>query len=364
MECHQNRGSRGTKLVTPRRNKGGYMGQTVVGFFRDAADVQQAIQRLETNGISNQQVDVSKGKHTDGATDTDRRKTNKITEFFNRLFGHESDDARLYSTIGQNDVHIVTVHATSGSMAETAADVLDNCGAIDVDDYRNEYSSGHQQQATQHNYTDHEDQSTTRRDDVAKSHHSFDSMEGRDKSLAARDDYANSLSSESLSAQLSDPTNIRDDEASDRGPGMSNVNSEYVDERSYPGDRFGPTNDTRDDLDTNASMRNPIEESGRSNSSFGYVDNSQNQHTGNRTEGSRGSFTGEDMTNDGISLPGDDQRVIDQDNPLHERSNMISDEQAPGLENLIPTPLEQLNRAKRRSRIVNASVDEHGRLRE
>jgi hypothetical protein len=80
--------------------------------------------------------------------------------------------------------------------------------------------------------------------------------------------------------------------------------------------------------------------------------------------GQGGSFTGQDMTNDNISSPYDDQRTINQNNPAHERRNMISDEEAPGLETRIPTPLEQLERAKRRSRIVNASRRSSYRLRE
>src|SRR6476620_11449690 len=112
------------------------MGQTVVGFFKDFSDVQKALQRLESKGISKQQVDISKGRHLDGTVDPDGRNTNKITDFFNKLFGHDSDDARLYSTIGQTDVYIVTVHASSGDLAEKASDILDDCGAIDVDEHR------------------------------------------------------------------------------------------------------------------------------------------------------------------------------------------------------------------------------------
>jgi hypothetical protein len=53
---------RGMKLVFVSLNKGGYMGQTVVGFFKDVLDVQKAVRSLESNGISNQHVDISKRK--------------------------------------------------------------------------------------------------------------------------------------------------------------------------------------------------------------------------------------------------------------------------------------------------------------
>src|SRR6478752_8183537 len=102
------------------------MGQTVVGFFKDVLDVQKAVRSLESNGISNQHVDISKGRHPGESPDSNNRKSNKITDFFHKLFGHDSDDARLYSTIGQQDVHIVTVHLNSGVMAELAAVILDD----------------------------------------------------------------------------------------------------------------------------------------------------------------------------------------------------------------------------------------------
>jgi hypothetical protein len=115
--------------------KGGIMAQTVIGFFKDADDAQKALQRLETKGISRQQVDISRGQYLDATADRDGRNTNRVTDFFNKLFGHDSDDAKRYSTVGQSNVTIVTVHAASSDLAEEAADILDDCGAIDVDEH-------------------------------------------------------------------------------------------------------------------------------------------------------------------------------------------------------------------------------------
>ena len=111
------------------------MAQTVVGFFKDAANAQKAVAQLAENGISQQYVDVSKGEYLDGTADADGRNTNKFTDLFNKLFGHDSDDAKRYSTVGQSNVTLVTVHAPSNELAEQAADVLDDCGAIDVDEH-------------------------------------------------------------------------------------------------------------------------------------------------------------------------------------------------------------------------------------
>lgn len=111
------------------------MAQTVIGFFKDAADAQKAVGQLAQKGISQQQVDVSSGQYLDGTADAEGRNTNKFTDLFNKLFGHDSDDAKRYSTVGQSNVTLVTVHATSSELAEQAADVLDDCGAIDVDEH-------------------------------------------------------------------------------------------------------------------------------------------------------------------------------------------------------------------------------------
>src|SRR5678815_4473819 len=175
------------KLVSIPK-KGGFMGQTVVGFFKDVLDVQKAVRSLESNGISNQHVDISKGSHPGESTDSHNWNTNKITNFFNKLFGQDSEDARMYSTIAQQDVHIVSVHLNSGDMAEKAAEILDNCGDIDVEEHRSGESKVHRDRS----------RSTT------------GTIPGIDKSLSYRDDYANTLSTEFPNRDVNEPTNPYD----------------------------------------------------------------------------------------------------------------------------------------------------------
>lgn len=126
------------------------MAQTVIGFFKDASGAQKAVDRLESKGISRQQVDVSQSEYLDATADVEGRNTNKFTDLFNKLFGHDSDDAKRYSTIGQRNVTLVTVHATSNELAEEAADVLDDCGALDVDEHGRDsgFSSGTERTST------------------------------------------------------------------------------------------------------------------------------------------------------------------------------------------------------------------------
>ena len=160
------------------------MAQTVIGFFDDASEAQRAVERLQSSGIGRDRIDVSRGSagtgssmSTSGTTgttgttsnadvnpvsgsardensvrttsegrtvDEKGRNTNKVTDFFNNLFGgrHDDDDndeVNRYSHVASNSNSIVTVHAQSKEEAETAADILDDCGAVDVDEKAAQY---------------------------------------------------------------------------------------------------------------------------------------------------------------------------------------------------------------------------------
>jgi stress response protein YsnF len=138
--------------------------QTVIGFFDNQSEAQRAVQQLQSRGISRDRIDLSTsgtGMSTRGSSgsvgvnpvsgstrdensvartsddrtvDREGRNTNRITDFFNNLFGNDKDDADRYSKVAANSSHIVTVHAQTEDEAEMAADILDDAGAIDVDE--------------------------------------------------------------------------------------------------------------------------------------------------------------------------------------------------------------------------------------
>jgi uncharacterized protein (TIGR02271 family) len=116
------------------------MAHTVVGFFDEASEAQQAVSELVEFGIERNQIDVSGGQS--GSTDSsvaynsdDRgEKKSGIAKFFSSLFGDDNDDARKYSSVGENTNTIVTVHASTEEEAEEAADILDDSGAFNVDE--------------------------------------------------------------------------------------------------------------------------------------------------------------------------------------------------------------------------------------
>jgi uncharacterized protein (TIGR02271 family) len=151
------------------------MNQTVVGIFETAAQAQQAAQQLAAAGFSTEHVDVSSstsgsasgsqgsssnyhntsGTAVESAADatgrTAEHASDSIGNFFSNLFGGEdSEDARRYSHVARNSGSVVTVHAHSAENAHKAAQILDQAGAVDVDEragqtgyqYGNNYSAG------------------------------------------------------------------------------------------------------------------------------------------------------------------------------------------------------------------------------
>ncbi|RYF66175.1 MAG: DUF2382 domain-containing protein, partial [Cytophagaceae bacterium] len=120
--------------------------QTVIGVFDDASDAQNAVDQLVSNGFSRDSIDVSaqtSSNYNDSTTtrvdrDDDDDNNGGIGGFFSSLFGSDSDDSRKYSHVASRGT-IVTVHAQSSDEAEQAADLLDEYGAVDVDERATEY---------------------------------------------------------------------------------------------------------------------------------------------------------------------------------------------------------------------------------
>lgn len=114
---------------------------TVVGVFDDASEAKKAVDKLISEGFSRDQIDMS--AHT-AQTDTyeDDYEDSGVVEFFKNLFGDDDDnDHRKYSRVGSRG-SIVTVHAMTEDRAEDAADILDDCGALNVHDRAEQYGYG------------------------------------------------------------------------------------------------------------------------------------------------------------------------------------------------------------------------------
>jgi stress response protein YsnF len=122
------------------------MAQTVIGIFDYTNEAQAAINRLVNDGFSREKIDISaRGSETDANDDDDDTGFGEgISNFFSSLFS-DKDEADKYSKVAKHG-SIVTVHVESAAQAELAADILDEHGAINIEDranqYRNSGSSG------------------------------------------------------------------------------------------------------------------------------------------------------------------------------------------------------------------------------
>jgi uncharacterized protein (TIGR02271 family) len=109
------------------------MAQTVIGMFDNASEAQEAVQKLTSKGFSRDRIDVSNS--TAGSSDTSTRKDegSGIGNFFRNLF-NDDDETDKYSHVARHSQSLVTVHAQTQDEAEDAADILDDCGAVNVDE--------------------------------------------------------------------------------------------------------------------------------------------------------------------------------------------------------------------------------------
>ncbi|MDB5243841.1 MAG: hypothetical protein JWP57_4467 [Spirosoma sp.] len=144
---------------------------TVVGVFDNASEAQQAVEALVSDGFSRSNIDLStaqtgsqsyntgdynSGSGSSSAVIPDRHQNtsgtaaeevvddtkdvgSSIGDFFSSLFGG-GDDADKYNRVA-SDRSVVTVHAQSDDEAERAADILDDNGAVDVDERAASYGS-------------------------------------------------------------------------------------------------------------------------------------------------------------------------------------------------------------------------------
>jgi uncharacterized protein (TIGR02271 family) len=132
------------------------MSHTVIGIFKTFTEASVARQHLENNGFHPGNVDVADSNYTapdysgnditGGVTDVttesrlhehDHKDNDSIGGFFRNLFGgNDDDDEHLINRhieAGKRGT-VVTVHANSYDEAERAADILDEYGAVNVND--------------------------------------------------------------------------------------------------------------------------------------------------------------------------------------------------------------------------------------
>ena len=115
------------------------MSHTVVGLFNNSEKARHAVEQLVDDGFERSNIDCSVS-HTErvDAPAHDRHEESGIEKFFRNLFG-DHDDTEKYTRAGRSN-SVVTVHAASDYEARRAADLLDDFGAINVDEDESSYS--------------------------------------------------------------------------------------------------------------------------------------------------------------------------------------------------------------------------------
>lgn len=110
------------------------MSQTVIGIFDSAEEAREAVQQLTSKGFSRESIDLSNtGSTTSPSYSSTSNSSGEggVTNFFKSLF---SDDSDKYANVAKRSQSIVTVHAKTADEAENAADILDDYGAVDIDE--------------------------------------------------------------------------------------------------------------------------------------------------------------------------------------------------------------------------------------
>ena len=207
------------------------MRQTIIGFFNNASDAERAAEKLRSSGFPETDIDLSTGhtqsnttdsslgsdsssqytsghyssgavnpqdtttpygvsdesrysKDTTGSTssrdlnegrikehkdDNDESFGDSIGRFFRNLFDND-EEAERYASVGRRN-SIVSVFTDSSDEAERAREILDDCGAVDVDEQSSQdttaygsYNQGSANQGTSIGDTDRNEFNTERND--------------------------------------------------------------------------------------------------------------------------------------------------------------------------------------------------------
>lgn len=111
---------------------------TLVGIFDDETQARQARQRLQQAGVPEQSIRINAGTPERSATTSStqpREEEGSISRFFSDLFGtNDAPDARNYDEAVRRGNVVLTVQLADGSRVEAISDLLEDSGAVDVDE--------------------------------------------------------------------------------------------------------------------------------------------------------------------------------------------------------------------------------------
>ncbi|WP_158827948.1 YsnF/AvaK domain-containing protein [Mucilaginibacter lacusdianchii] len=112
------------------------MSHTVIGVFSYTSEAQEAKEYLVNNGFNSSDIDISTQEGTD--TNANEDTGDRVGNFFSNLFSSDDDNVRTKYTDAARRGTVVTVHTRSEAEAQQALTILDNYGAVDVNEWNAE----------------------------------------------------------------------------------------------------------------------------------------------------------------------------------------------------------------------------------
>lgn len=117
---------------------------TMVGVFDDASDAREASSKLRQAGIAGDSISVhDSDRRTATSVPAEEHRPGGIRRFFAELFGSASDDdAGHYAEAVRRGSAVLTVHDVPEQRVDELKDVLEECGAIDIDQRVEQWRAG------------------------------------------------------------------------------------------------------------------------------------------------------------------------------------------------------------------------------
>ena len=134
------------------------MANTVIAIFEQADEAQLAQSQLLSYGVLQSQVNIKTASYKSESQDHAEEEhendiMGSITAFFKDLFGTDHKDIAHYAAAGKHRT-IVTVHTDTSEEAEQVAQILDDNGAIDVNETSGSYFPENEKPLAQHQFSD------------------------------------------------------------------------------------------------------------------------------------------------------------------------------------------------------------------
>lgn len=114
------------------------MSHAVIGIFDSDFDAQDAVDDLIENGFERKSIRIDNKRDVNAPTEHHKIHEGGLARFFKTIFGDKSEDADRYVRVASGGA-VVTVNTNSEDEAARAADILDNKGAINVNERATQY---------------------------------------------------------------------------------------------------------------------------------------------------------------------------------------------------------------------------------